>query len=293
MLNDYVDYALEADLTLYRVSLPPDANANVDFVDGDYWSTPWFADLWRRTFTARLDAVKVRPTARDLVLDCSCGAGHLGHTLEREFGTSVVYCDISQRQLRTLATHGRASKAVCADLAALPHAPCCFDYVMGNSFLHHLPDVLAGLTELHRVLRPGGSLVLFHEPTVTANFWDSFPLSLVRDTSCRQPRGMLTDLWVFTDEDLQRLLRAAGFESIRSFGSGILSSLLVNWYLIVGGKLGCRSKALMYPAYLVRLALGKIELTRPSMANKNAAPSLMMVARKSAVPRCPEQPGAV
>ena len=42
----------------------------------------------------------------------------------------------------------------------LPLPDGCLDAVFGNMYLHHAPDPAAAITEMVRVLRPGGRLVL-------------------------------------------------------------------------------------------------------------------------------------
>ena len=42
----------------------------------------------------------------------------------------------------------------------LPHRDGCFDYLVSSHCLEHCPDTLRTLSEWHRVLRPGGHLIL-------------------------------------------------------------------------------------------------------------------------------------
>jgi SAM-dependent methyltransferase len=47
-----------------------------------------------------------------------------------------------------------------ADAVQLPFAPATFDLITLWDVLEHLPDPHAAVTEIHRLLRPGGRLVL-------------------------------------------------------------------------------------------------------------------------------------
>jgi ubiquinone/menaquinone biosynthesis C-methylase UbiE len=51
---------------------------------------------------------------------------------------------------------------VLADARRLPFADASADALFAAGLVSHLPDTEAGLTELARVTRPGGLLVLFH-----------------------------------------------------------------------------------------------------------------------------------
>ena len=52
-----------------------------------------------------------------------------------------------------------------ADAEALPFAEGTFDLVVGHAILHHLPSWSIALREAHRVMAPGGSLLIAGEPT--------------------------------------------------------------------------------------------------------------------------------
>src|SRR5512138_3856277 len=75
--------------------------------------------------------------------------------------------DRSSRMLRLAAGAARRAgldlELVRADALALPFRSGALDGVTGHSFLYLLPDPLATLREVRRVLRPGGA-VAFLEP---------------------------------------------------------------------------------------------------------------------------------
>jgi SAM-dependent methyltransferase len=48
--------------------------------------------------------------------------------------------------------------AIRADVHSLPLRDSTFDYVLASHLLEHIPDVKRAITELARVLRPGGTL---------------------------------------------------------------------------------------------------------------------------------------
>ena len=102
------------------------------------------------------------------VLDCSCGIGTQAIGLARMDHASMIGTDLSPRAAarakREAAARGVSLPTAAADMGALPFAEGVFDAVLSadNSVPHLLtPDALtAGLSEMRRVLRPDGLLVL-------------------------------------------------------------------------------------------------------------------------------------
>jgi SAM-dependent methyltransferase len=67
------------------------------------------------------------------------------------------------------------STYVC-DLASIPVEDGRFDFIVFNQVMEHLPDPLAVLTELRRVLKPGGSIIctcplFYHEHETPYDFY--------------------------------------------------------------------------------------------------------------------------
>jgi SAM-dependent methyltransferase len=117
----------------------------------------------RRALEAALAAVEGGPPRR--ALDLGCGTGNVTtHLLD--LGLEVVAADVSPdfvgvverrfagRPVRTLRIGG-------LDLHELEDRT--FDVVAAYSVLHHVPDYLRMVRELHRTTRPGGVIHLDHE----------------------------------------------------------------------------------------------------------------------------------
>ena len=90
------------------------------------------------------------------LLDVGCGRGEFAAALE-EAGIGVTAVDESERMVAL--TAGRGVQARQADVRALTFAHGAFDLVVANYVLYHVPDIRGALTEIARVLRPGGTLV--------------------------------------------------------------------------------------------------------------------------------------
>ena len=101
----------------------------------------------------------------DPVIDLGCGPGQIGLVVS-EHGRDVVGIDLS-REMAHLAA-GRLGTAIVADLRALPITDRGIAAIVAFYSLIHVPrpELGAALRELHRVLRPGGQILLSaHEGT--------------------------------------------------------------------------------------------------------------------------------
>lgn len=104
----------------------------------------------------------LRPLPTHRLLDLGGGTGRNARVIAGLFRNTVV-CDLSRPMLRKAL--GRNLPPVAADAARLPFADGAFDRVLVVDAFHHFarhPDVAA---ECHRVLAPGGRLVI-EEPDI-------------------------------------------------------------------------------------------------------------------------------
>jgi SAM-dependent methyltransferase len=143
------------------------------------------------------------------VLNAGAGAGTLTAAL-LDRGYRVTSVDMSEpfvERLRevTIERGGDGADVAWADLTQIPFADDSFDVVVCGEVLEHIPDDVTAVGELHRVLRPGGLLVV----SVPANPW----------------RYDWVDNWVghirrYTQEGLAGRLSDAGFDAVVVEGWG-------------------------------------------------------------------------
>ena len=102
----------------------------------------------------------------DRVLDAGCGTGRALPPLRAAVGASgvVLGVDLTPAMLEAARHAGRDrdGRLLLADVAALPLRPESVDAVFAAGLIAHLPHPADGLRELARVVRPGGTLALFH-----------------------------------------------------------------------------------------------------------------------------------
>jgi SAM-dependent methyltransferase len=91
------------------------------------------------------------------VLEVGCGWGELAARVTAELGASVVALDLSPRMVEL--ARARGADARVGDVQELPFPDASFDVAVANWMLYHVPDLERALSELARVLRPGGRLV--------------------------------------------------------------------------------------------------------------------------------------
>lgn len=180
-------------------------------------------------------------------LDAGCGGGRFSFAMALMGAASVVGIDVSAEGI---ADANRRREAMGANqvsfrqstLIELPFDDGEFDFVCCSGVLHHTVSIERGLSEIHRVLKPGGRvyLLLYGAGGV---YW---PLTLVlrsfaqrlgaaevdrcigaAELPANKRRTVLDDLFVpiletYTWERLEFLLREAGF---------------TNWHRWTGGQL--------------------------------------------------------
>jgi len=110
--------------------------------------TPFYEAIAARTFATFPFAVDGRD-----VLDLGCGPGHYTTALRRA-GALVRPIDADESELT--ASGGAPGGAMAADARLLPVRSASFDGVFFSNLLEHSPDTERILSEIGRVLRPGG-----------------------------------------------------------------------------------------------------------------------------------------
>jgi ubiquinone/menaquinone biosynthesis C-methylase UbiE len=119
-------------------------------------------DLWRASYLRRLRAGAVLGAPDAPLIDV--GVGGSGHTVieAARAGSPAVGCDLSLEGLvvarRFAATEGVEDRTlwVCCSAEKLPFATGAFGSALAIAVIEHVPDDLAALSEVARVLRSGG-----------------------------------------------------------------------------------------------------------------------------------------
>ena len=91
------------------------------------------------------------------VLEVGGGPGELSERIARELGAKVVMVDSSLRMVELARARGVDARV--GDAQDLPFADGEFDCTVAAWMLYHVEDLDRALSELRRVLRPGGRFV--------------------------------------------------------------------------------------------------------------------------------------
>lgn len=178
----------------------------------------WYRDRTIRTLELPADAA---------VLDVGCGTGALALAAQRfcPESTTIVAVDPSE-EMRSLARNAGVRDVRAGGFESLPVEAQAFDLVVSGYAIRYAQDLGLALDELHRVLRPGGRLVLLEMVAPSGPARRSLVGGFIRHAGapilgalCASAaiRDLMRHFWDSVDgfsapEDVVRHLEAAGFE---------------------------------------------------------------------------------
>jgi SAM-dependent methyltransferase len=163
--------------------------------------------------TIRLERLGIRPG--QLVLDAGSGFGRHAFALARA-GATVVALDYATQEVAdtraTFAamveageiTEDRFGGGLRGDATALPFADGSFDCVITSEVLEHIDVDTAAITELARVLKPGGTFA------ATVPTWFPEKVNWMLSEEYHAPKAVGGHVRIYTSADLKAKLRAAG-----------------------------------------------------------------------------------
>ena len=166
------------------------------------------------------------------VLDAGCGTGIFSIIFANKGSAKVTGIDISEGSLSTARKlkekfHLDNTEFRKEDMLRLPFDDECFDIVWAWGTVHHTTAPYRAITELMRVLKGGGSILL----AVYTRTKLTFIHEIIRKTLVRTPRGS----WTFLSKMLALLLAPVVFlfkKREKSRKGEKLEELILDWYFV-------------------------------------------------------------
>lgn len=154
-----------------------------------------------RAYDMALEIARVIPNAYEL-LDVGCGNGFIAHHLAGLLGSYVLGIDVDG-QPEALISFRRY------DGKHFPAGDHSFEAILFCYVLHHTQDFNAIFSEVKRVLRDDGLVVVYED--IPATWWDRILCSVHN----RQWRGRTGECTFRTEAEWLATFQAAGFEIIQ------------------------------------------------------------------------------
>ncbi len=154
-----------------------------------------------RAYDMALEIARVIPNAYE-ILDVGCGNGFIAHHLAGLLGSYVLGIDVDGRPEAPMNFRHYDGKR-------FPAGDRSFEAVLFCYVLHHAQDVGAILSELKRVLKADGLVVVYED--IPATWWDRFLCGVHN----RQWRGRTGECTFRGEAEWQQTFQAAGFEIVQ------------------------------------------------------------------------------
>lgn len=170
----------------------------------------------RRLRRLTVDKALIKPG--DSVLDVGCGTGEVSLLAKTRAKAGKVYGIDPAPEMIAVARKKAARKKLDIDfrvgvIESLPLPDSSIDVVTSSLMMHHLPEDLKvrGLAEIYRVLKPGGRLLIADFMRPTGSFLNHIFIAFTRH------QGLKSGI-----EDIQKLLKATGFNQIAQSDENVL-----------------------------------------------------------------------
>jgi 2-polyprenyl-3-methyl-5-hydroxy-6-metoxy-1,4-benzoquinol methylase len=151
------------------------------------------------------------------VLDVGCGEGSFTAALAAA-GARAVGLDVAEEPLRRArGRHPELELRLIAESGEWPASDASFDVVWAGEVIEHVADTAAWLSQLRRVLRSGGSLVLSTPANGGAGL---LAAALSRRAFARRFDPCGEHLRFYSRATLTRLIEDFGFQGVSVRGAG-------------------------------------------------------------------------
>jgi 2-polyprenyl-3-methyl-5-hydroxy-6-metoxy-1,4-benzoquinol methylase len=178
----------------------------------------------------REQAKLIRPVVNSgdsRLLDIGSGAGVGAELIAKAAGITDITCiDLSIPALRDVRRRGFSPLVASAEGHQLPFPDLIFDVVIIDEVIEHLVDTDSIMDEIHRVLKPGGQLLIstpnlaawFNRIALSFGVQPAFSEVSFRKVYGRPGSGIVGHLRLFTRKALHEFVNDKGFKVRQSKG---------------------------------------------------------------------------
>lgn len=177
-------------------------------------------------FARVAEELQLKPGTR--LLDLGCGAGLFLGWLAVQVETKCHGLDLSFNSLQSARRANATARLTLGDAELLPYKDSSFDRISCNGAAHHLLDLRSALREIHRVLAPGGILVMY-EPN--ANALTNAVRRVFLSSDKYESPADLAHKDEFTPKTVHATLQETGFTGITSSRCDFLAYPLSGMYM--------------------------------------------------------------
>ncbi|OBC07857.1 methyltransferase type 11 [Gordonia sp. 852002-50816_SCH5313054-c] len=192
------------------------------------WEAETYDEKWSISFDercidyarGRFDAVAADESLPyERAMELGCGTGFfLLNLLQSGVAKKGSVTDLSPGMvkvaLRNAENLGLDVDGRVADAERIPYDDNTFDLVVGHAVLHHIPDVEQALSEVLRVLKPGGRFVFAGEPSTIGDFYARWMSRATWWATTHVTKFGPLQAWRRPQEELDESSRAAALEAV-------------------------------------------------------------------------------
>lgn len=149
----------------------------------------------------------------DAILDVACGNGRLLRMLSQKAHVAAYGVDISEEMVATARAMDPEARFSVGSADQLDFPEDTFDWITVSCAFHHFTKPEVFLKEAHRVLKPGGKLLIA----------DPSPIWLIRTLeNLLIPSMKMGDVKMYSVRELLAFFSAAGFADVRYTKKGMI-----------------------------------------------------------------------
>jgi ubiquinone/menaquinone biosynthesis C-methylase UbiE len=143
------------------------------------------------------------------LIDSGCGTGEMLSLLVKKYPDMQAFgIDFSENMIsKASLLLGPNVQLLVGDVDKMPWPDNFFDLLTCNASFHHYPQPLKALSEVQRILKPNGRLII-------ADPWWPDTIRLLINNYLKSPLNTSGDVKIYSEQEMYQLLSESGFQSI-------------------------------------------------------------------------------